>query len=114
MKIIIRVEIGKRSAGCTRVGICSIEVELELFVNPLKPNQVYAELEFEPGETTARIYFKDRETLRGQGIWMLPQDHALVVRNVPCQESDLILLRGKHEIKNSNRGEYIEVPVVQV
>lgn len=62
-KIYIKVDIGRKSQGCTGLGICSVEIGLELRTLT-RANQATGTLEIDPAGNAVLI-FNDPKRLQG-------------------------------------------------
>lgn len=110
MKIIVTIEIGRSSLGCSRFGICRITVGAEL---ALKPNQDVGIIEWEPGTASAILHWRGKESLVEQGICAILIDRATHVP-LPCQDADWLARHGRYTVQRNETGEYIELKLTPI
>ena len=110
IKIIVTIDIGRKSLNCTRFGVCSITVGAEL---ALKPNQDVGVIEWEQGASTARLHWRGKETLAEQGICQVPIDRAVYLP-LPCSAIDWHVRPGKYSVFHDDAGGFIELQLSAV
>lgn len=109
-KITVTVDVGRKSYGCTRAGICSITVGLEL---SLKGNQVSGLLESIDGSNNLKLHFL--ESLKEQGICSLPIDYPILVQNADRKlQNTWVIYPGNYQIKEDCGREYVELKAIPV
>lgn len=111
IKIIVTIDVGRKSQGCTRFGVCSITVGAEL---SLKPHQDLGFLEWEEGSSTAKLHLRGLESMAELGISKVPIDEAIKLP-FPCSDgADWFARKGKYPVKRDNSGEYLELKLSAV
>lgn len=109
-KITVTIDIGRKSYNCTRAGICSITVGLELFLNS---NQVVGLLETVDGSNVVKLHFL--ESLKEQGICGLPIDYPVLVQNADRRlQNTWVIYPGNYQIKEECGHEFIELRSVSI